>query len=91
MAWVLPLPQLLRWDAAYAERWVDSRLARQPMGRERLKVELQAKGISDSVIDEAFRNGGAIQAGAYASGEPQETMRRFFAERAARRAARAKA
>ena len=22
MAWVLPLPQLLRWDAAYAERWV---------------------------------------------------------------------
>jgi hypothetical protein len=22
MAWFLPLPQLLRWDAAYAERWV---------------------------------------------------------------------
>jgi len=22
IAWVLPLPQLLRWDAAYAELWV---------------------------------------------------------------------
>ena len=42
-------------------------------------------------FDEAFRNGGKYQAEAYASGEPQETMRRFFAERAARRAARAKA
>jgi len=31
---------------------------------------------------------GAIQAEAYASGEPQETMRKFFAERAARRKAR---
>ena len=41
-------------DRAYAERWVDSRLARQPMGRERLKVELQAKGVPDPVIDEAL-------------------------------------
>ena len=38
-------------DRAYAERWVDSRLARQPMGRERLKAELQAKGIADAVSD----------------------------------------
>ncbi len=41
-------------DCAYAERWVDSRLARQPMGRERLKVELQAKGVPDPVIDKAL-------------------------------------
>jgi regulatory protein len=41
-------------DRGYAERWVESRFARQPMGRARLKVELQAKGISDSVIDEAL-------------------------------------
>jgi len=41
-------------DRAYAERWVDSRLARQPMGRERLKVELQAKGVPDAVIAEAL-------------------------------------
>src|SRR5215216_2098838 len=38
-------------DRAYVERWVDSRLARQPMGRERLKFELQAKGIHDSLVD----------------------------------------
>lgn len=41
-------------DRAYAERWVESRLARQPMGRARLKAELQAKGISDSVVDAAL-------------------------------------
>jgi len=38
-------------DRAYVERWLDSRLARQPMGRERLKAELQSKGIADSLID----------------------------------------
>jgi enoyl-CoA hydratase len=47
--------------------------------------------VTQEAFDEAFRNGGAIQAEAYASGEPQETMRRFFAERAARRKARGKA
>ncbi len=41
-------------DRAYAERWVESRLARQPMGRERLKAELQAKGIADAVADGAI-------------------------------------
>ena len=44
--------------------------------------------VTQEAFDEAFRNGGAIQAEAYASGEPQETMRRFFIERAARRKAR---
>lgn len=42
-------------DRAYAERWVENRLARQPMGRQRLKAELQAKGIAESVADEAIR------------------------------------
>lgn len=41
-------------DRAYAERWVESRLARQPMGRARLKAELQAKGIPDSIADDAL-------------------------------------
>ena len=47
--------------------------------------------VTQEAFDEAFRNGGQIQAEAYASGEPQETMRQFFAERAARRKARGKA
>jgi enoyl-CoA hydratase/carnithine racemase len=40
--------------------------------------------LTQAAYDDAFRRGGAIQAEAYASGEPQEAMRRFFAERAAR-------
>jgi enoyl-CoA hydratase len=47
--------------------------------------------VTQEAFDEAFRNGGKIQAEAYASGEPQETMRRFFAERAARRKAQGRA
>ena len=47
--------------------------------------------VTQEAFDEAFRNGGTIQAEAYASGEPQETMRRFFVERAARRKARGQA
>jgi regulatory protein len=34
-------------DHAYAQRWVNKRLAVRPMGEERLKAELQAKGISE--------------------------------------------
>ena len=41
-------------DRAYAERWVESRLARQPVGRERLKADLQAKGIAEAVADGAI-------------------------------------
>lgn len=44
-------------DLAYAERWVDGRLARQPMGRDRMKAELQAKGIADSIADRAITKG----------------------------------
>ncbi|HEY5931616.1 MAG TPA: regulatory protein RecX [Nitrospira sp.] len=47
-------------DHAYAQRWVYNRLASRPMGQERLKAELQAKGIAetlaDRVIAEAFRD-----------------------------------
>lgn len=38
-------------DRTYAQRWVEKRLATKPMGPERLKAELQAKGISDGVAD----------------------------------------
>jgi len=36
-------------DHVYAQRWADKRLAIRPMGEERLKAELQAKGISETV------------------------------------------
>jgi len=42
-------------DRAYAERWVESRLARRPMGRERLKAELQAKGLAEALVENAIR------------------------------------
>ncbi|MEK6634425.1 MAG: regulatory protein RecX, partial [Nitrospirota bacterium] len=42
-------------DRAYAGRWIESRLARQPMGRERLLAELQAKGIQETVAERAVR------------------------------------
>jgi len=38
--------------------------------------------MTQAAFDEAFAKGGAIQAEAYASGEPQAAMRKFFAERA---------
>jgi regulatory protein len=41
-------------DRAYAERWIEKKLARRPMGRERLKAELQAKGIADTLADGAI-------------------------------------
>lgn len=36
-------------DHAYAQRWVNNRLAVRPMGEERLRAELQAKGISKAL------------------------------------------
>lgn len=46
-------------DHTYAQRWVANRLITRPRGRERLKAELQAKGIpdalSDRVLTETFR------------------------------------
>jgi len=40
-------------DRAYAERWIESRLARRPMGRERLAAELVAKGLTETVVAQA--------------------------------------
>lgn len=57
-------------DRAYAGRWVEGRLARQPMGRERLLAELQAKGIGEAV----------------AEGAVQEALREIDEETLARRA-----
>jgi enoyl-CoA hydratase/carnithine racemase len=44
--------------------------------------------VTQEAFDEAFTNGGAYQAEAFGSGEPQAAMRAFFQERARRRAAR---
>lgn len=54
-------------DLAYAQRWVERRLVTKPMGQERLKAELLAKGISDDLVDrvltEVFlRNGEEVVA-----------------------------
>jgi regulatory protein len=43
-------------DHAYAIRWVEARLARQPMGRERLKVELVAKGVAEALAEKVIRD-----------------------------------
>ena len=70
-------------------REVAELMASKPVMAFRLNKQ-RFRQVTQEAFEEAFRNGGAIQAEAYASGEPQETMRRFFKERAARRAARAK-
>lgn len=42
-------------DGAYAERWIETCLARRPMGRERLEAELLFKGVSEAVADRAIQ------------------------------------
>ena len=44
-------------DRAYAARWVESTLARRPMGRDRLKRELLARGLGESLADDAIIEG----------------------------------
>lgn len=44
-------------DRAYAARWVESMLARRPMGRDRLKSELMARGLDESLADDAIVEG----------------------------------
>ncbi|HKT33819.1 MAG TPA: regulatory protein RecX [Nitrospira sp.] len=44
-------------DRAYATRWVETTLARRPMGRDRLKSELMAKGLGETVADDAIVEG----------------------------------
>lgn len=46
--------------------------------------------VTEEAFEEAFRNGGAYQSEAFASGEPQASMRAFFEERKRRRAAKKK-
>jgi len=42
-------------DRAYAQRWIEGRLAKKPMGRLRVKAELLAKGVAESLADRAIR------------------------------------
>ena len=42
-------------DAAFAKRWVESRLARYPVGKERLNAELLRSGLSDALAAEVIR------------------------------------
>jgi len=42
-------------DCAFARRWIASRFARKPMGRERLRAELLERGITESLADHAIR------------------------------------
>jgi regulatory protein len=44
-------------DRAYAARWVESILARRPMGRERVKSELMARGLGESLAEVAIVEG----------------------------------
>lgn len=43
-------------DQAYAVRWAEARLARRPMGRERLKLELLSRGFEEAVAERALKN-----------------------------------
>jgi regulatory protein len=42
-------------DRAYAERWIETHLARRPMGREQLEAELLLKGVPEVVAGQAIR------------------------------------
>ena len=78
------------FDARFNRREIAELMAAKPVMAFRLNKQ-RFRQVTQEAFDEAFRNGGKYQAEAYASGEPQETMRRFFAERAARRKARGSA
>ena len=81
--YLVPRPE----DVMPKTREIAQLMASKPVMAFRLNKQ-RFRQVTQEAFDEAFRNGGKIQAEAYASGEPQETMRRFFAERAARRKAR---
>lgn len=65
-------------------REIAAQLAAKPPIAMRLNKK-RFRQITQAAYDEAFANGGDYQAEAYASGEPQATMRAFFAERAKRK------
>jgi enoyl-CoA hydratase/carnithine racemase len=68
-------------------REVAEMMAAKPAIAMRL-TKARFRQVTQAAFDEAFENGGAYQAEAFASGEPQAAMRVFFTERAARRKAR---
>lgn len=43
-------------DRSYAERWLERRIARQPMGRARLGAELQGRGIARTLAEEVIQD-----------------------------------
>jgi len=43
-------------DQAYARHWVEVRLAHQPMGRERLGLELIAKGVPEALVSRVIQD-----------------------------------
>jgi regulatory protein len=44
-------------DRAYAVRWLESTLVRRPMARDRLRNELRAKGLAESLVDDTILEG----------------------------------
>ena len=68
---------------------VAQQLASKPQVAMRL-TKRRLNEMSQAAYEDALKAGGPIQAEAYATGEPQATMRQFFEERARRRAARAR-
>jgi enoyl-CoA hydratase len=74
-------------DVIPKTREVARMLADKPAIAMRLNKQ-RLRQVTQDAFDEAFKNGGAYQAEAFASGEPQIAMRAFFAERTKRRAAR---
>ena len=74
-------------DVMAKTREIAKELAAKPPIAMRLNKQ-RFRQITQEAFDEAFKNGGPYQAEAFASGEPQEAMRTFFAIRAERRKAR---
>ena len=73
-------------DVLPKAREVAQHLAEKPPTALRLTKQW-FREMTQADFDDAFAKGGAIQAEAYASGEPQVEMRKFFAERARRKGA----
>lgn len=38
-------------DDAFADRWAEARLSRKPVGRARLRAELQVQGLADRIVE----------------------------------------
>ncbi|MCK6453719.1 MAG: enoyl-CoA hydratase/isomerase family protein [Alphaproteobacteria bacterium] len=77
-----PRRQVLKKAIAVARE-----LAAKPPNAMRLNRQ-RFREVTQPAFDEAFQNGQRIQYEAYASGEPQAAMARFFAEREARQEAK---